>query len=369
MRRAVVLVAVLAVAVIHPFTTPAEGAEKGPSAAELERVQEKANKAAARLGKAESSLALAEDGVVELESRATQTRDRLGALEGQVRQMAIRQYLRSGAPESWMGEGDLTDRVRAQALLRSVTQQQADAIDSYRATRAELEETKEALGEQLGARREAVADLRRERARISAELARLTAAQKAHEARIAAEKAAAAKAAADKAAAAKAAAARTPVDRPRLARTAAPAITKAVPSAEEPGRVLGSGEWICPVQGARAFSNDWGQPRSGGRRHKGNDIFASRGTPVVASVAGTVKGHNSSLGGISYYLSGSDGNTYFGTHLDRLSGASGRVDAGTVVGYVGSSGNASASSPHLHFEIHPGGGGAVNPYPTLSRHC
>ncbi len=86
-------------------------------------------------------------------------------------------------------------------------------------------------------------------------------------------------------------------------------------------------------------------------------------------MAGTVKGHSSSLGGISYYLSGADGNTYFGTHLDRLSGASGRVAAGTVVGYVGSSGNASASSPHLHFEIHPGGGGAVNPYTTLSRYC
>lgn len=347
MRRAVVLVAALVLGVFTPFTNPAEGAEKGPSAAELRRAQEKANRAAASLGRAESSLARAEDGIVELESRATQTRARLSTLEGQVRQMAIRQYLRSGAPESWMGEGDLTNRVRGQALLRSVTQQQADAIDGYRATRAELDETKQALGEQLTARRKAVADLRRERSRISAELNRLTAAQKAYEARVAAEKAAAAKA--------------------RSGRSA-PAVSRAVSSVNV-GRVLGSGDWICPVQGARAFSNDWGQPRSGGRRHQGNDIFASRGTPVVASVAGTVKGHSSSLGGISYYLAGADGNTYFGTHLDRLSGASGRVGAGTVVGYVGSSGNASANSPHLHFEIHPGGGGAVNPYPTISRYC
>lgn len=353
MRRAVVLVAGLVLGVTTPFATPAKGAEKGPSAAELKRVQEKANRAAAAMGRAESSLARAVDGIVELESRATQTRTKLSALEGQVRQMAIRQYLRSGAPESWMGEGDLTNRVRGQALLRSVTQQQADAIDGYRATRAELDETKEALGDQLAARRKAVAELRKERSRISAELARLTAAQKAYEARVAAEKAAAAKAAAAKA---------------RSSRKAvSPPPAKAVSAGV--ARVLGSGDWICPVQGARAFSNDWGQPRSGGRRHQGNDIFASRGTPVVASVAGTVKGHNSSLGGISYYLSGADGNTYFGTHLDRLSGASGRVEAGTVVGYVGSSGNASASSTHLHFEIHPGGGGAVNPYPTLSRFC
>ena len=138
------------------------------------------------------------------------------------------------------------------------------------------------------------------------------------------------------------------------------------------GRVTGiiaSGSWVCPVQGPRAFSNDSGQPRSGGRRHQGNDILAPRGTPVVASVGGFVKHHNSSLGGLSYYLNGDDGNTYFGTHLDRLSGASGHVAAGTVVGYVGSTGNASAAAPHLHFEIHPGGGRAVNPFATLRRFC
>jgi murein DD-endopeptidase MepM/ murein hydrolase activator NlpD len=123
------------------------------------------------------------------------------------------------------------------------------------------------------------------------------------------------------------------------------------------------------VQGAVAFTNDWGQPRSGGRRHEGTDMLAPRGTPVVANVAGTVRPHDSGLGGISYYLSGRDGNTYFGTHLDRLSGVSGQASAGTVVGYVGNSGNARGGPTHLHFEIHPGGGGPVNPYPTLVRYC
>jgi murein DD-endopeptidase MepM/ murein hydrolase activator NlpD len=126
--------------------------------------------------------------------------------------------------------------------------------------------------------------------------------------------------------------------------------------------------WVCPVQGPHAFTDGFGDSR-GRRRHQGNDIMAPRGTPVVASVAGTAKTHHSGLGGISYYLEGDDGNTYFGAHLDRLSGASGRVAAGTILGFVGSSGNASVSAPHLHFEIHPGGGGAVNPFPTLSRHC
>lgn len=134
-------------------------------------------------------------------------------------------------------------------------------------------------------------------------------------------------------------------------------------------RVIGSGEWVCPVQGPRAFTNDWGQPRSGGRRHQGTDILSPRGTPIVANVSGTVSPHNSGLGGISYYLRGDDGNTYFGTHLDRLSGASGRVSAGTVIGFNGNSGNARGGPTHLHFEIHPGGGGPVNPYPTVARYC
>ncbi len=89
----------------------------------------------------------------------------------------------------------------------------------------------------------------------------------------------------------------------------------------------------------------------------------------MTPVAGVVRGHNSRLGGISFYLVGDDGNTYFGTHLDRLSGVRGRVPAGTVVGYVGNTGNARGTPPHLHFEIHPRGGGAVNPYPTLTRYC
>ena len=136
---------------------------------------------------------------------------------------------------------------------------------------------------------------------------------------------------------------------------------------DAPSAPIASGDWVCPVQGPRAFVDTFGAPRSGGRSHEGVDIMSPYGTPVVANVSGTVSQHYSDLGGSSYYLSGSDGNTYYGAHLSRYA-ASGAVQAGTVIGYVGDSGNA-RGTPHLHFEIHPGGGPAVDPYPTVAKYC
>jgi murein DD-endopeptidase MepM/ murein hydrolase activator NlpD len=131
------------------------------------------------------------------------------------------------------------------------------------------------------------------------------------------------------------------------------------------------GSFVCPVDGPNSFSDSWGDPRPGGRRHEGVDLFAARGTPVVAVVDGAVKRHSSSAGGISMYLRGNDGSEYFYAHLNGYSDVPNgqRVPAGTVVAYVGNSGNARGAAPHLHFEIHPGGGRAINPYPTVRAAC
>jgi murein DD-endopeptidase MepM/ murein hydrolase activator NlpD len=128
--------------------------------------------------------------------------------------------------------------------------------------------------------------------------------------------------------------------------------------------------FVCPVEGGASFINDWGFPRSGGRTHKGTDMFAKKGTPTVAVGDGVVTLKSNSLGGTVVLLRADHGVTYYYAHLDGY--ASGlnsgqRVSAGQRVGYVGNTGNALGTSPHLHFEMWPGGGSAVNPYPTLTR--
>lgn len=125
----------------------------------------------------------------------------------------------------------------------------------------------------------------------------------------------------------------------------------------------GVSAWVCPVPGA-VFYNDWGFPRSGGRFHEGNDLFADRGTPVVAPVSGALQVKNGPVGGLQFRLYGDDGVTYIGSHLDSAI-ESQYVTAGTPIGAVGDSGNAIGANPHLHFEMHPDDGLSVNPYPVL----
>lgn len=124
---------------------------------------------------------------------------------------------------------------------------------------------------------------------------------------------------------------------------------------------------------ATRFRDTWGAPRSGGRRHKGTDLFAAYRAPVYAFTSGVVHRHsNSGLGGIGLYLRGDDGNIYYYAHLDSIDPAAGvgtRVTAGELVGRNGFTGNASRSAPHVHFELHPGGGAAINPYPWLAAAC
>lgn len=125
--------------------------------------------------------------------------------------------------------------------------------------------------------------------------------------------------------------------------------------------------WDCPVPGG-AFVNDYAYVRPDGGRHEGVDLFALRGAPIVAPVGGSVERYPNPSGGLALRLHGRDGNRYYFAHLDRYGGG-GTVARGTVIGYVGTTGDARATSPHLHFEIRPGGGASVTPYPALVAAC
>lgn len=142
---------------------------------------------------------------------------------------------------------------------------------------------------------------------------------------------------------------------------AAPAVqTASLPS---------TGGMYCPVGGATSFVDSWGDARSGGRSHQGVDMMGARGTPQVAITSGTITyAGYSSLGGNVQYLSGDDGNLYVYVHQDSNTVTSGHVNAGQQISVLGDTGNA-AGNPHLHFEYHPGGGAAVNPYPLVRSLC
>jgi murein DD-endopeptidase MepM/ murein hydrolase activator NlpD len=135
------------------------------------------------------------------------------------------------------------------------------------------------------------------------------------------------------------------------------------------GSDYGGPNWHCPTEPAAvAFGDTWGAPRSGGRRHEGVDMIGPIGTPIYAVVDGHAKAWNAELGGLVLSLYGADGNRYFYGHIDHY-GKLGDVKTGDVIAYMGQTGNARFSVPHLHFEIHPAGGAAVNPYPTVRAHC
>ena len=133
------------------------------------------------------------------------------------------------------------------------------------------------------------------------------------------------------------------------------------------------GGWVFPVQGPNHFSDDFGAPRySGGyHTHKGIDILCARGTPLVAVVNGVISGTTPTdvgLGGITIHLRGDDGNVYYYAHLTSIAKGIARgvrVKAGQVIGFSGNTGDAAGGPVHLHFEIHPGGGPAVDPYLVL----
>ena len=127
--------------------------------------------------------------------------------------------------------------------------------------------------------------------------------------------------------------------------------------------------YACPTGEALvAFSDSWGAPRSGGRRHEGVDVIGHRGAPILAVVDGFAKAKSNTLGGTAVWLVGDDGNRYYYAHLDSH-GTLGAVTKGSVIGYMGDTGNAKASVVHLHFGAFVDDDTPANPYPLVADWC
>jgi murein DD-endopeptidase MepM/ murein hydrolase activator NlpD len=162
---------------------------------------------------------------------------------------------------------------------------------------------------------------------------------------------------------------------PKPTPTAAPAKKKKKKTAKlerklapEVEKRLTSGGYAFPVYGAADIADDWGGPRQIGP-HQGNDIFAPFGSPVLAVAGGTVhKVGTLPISGNRLWVYADGGDTFFYAHLSAFSPAAvngARVKAGTVLGFVGNTGDAEPTPPHLHFEVHPGGEDAVDPHAIL----
>ncbi|MGI9658936.1 MAG: choice-of-anchor P family protein [Gaiellaceae bacterium] len=166
---------------------------------------------------------------------------------------------------------------------------------------------------------------------------------------------------------------------PELA-TSGPAAAPEPPAVQGPPAAVtpqftGAG-FVFPVYGPAGFSDDYQAARASTGWHHGNDIYAPLGAPVLAATDGELflVGWNA-VGGHRLWLRDDAGNEYYFAHLSAYTPVAqngARVKAGDVLGFVGASGDAVGTPPHLHFEIHPfelldrGYDGVINPFPFLS---
>ena len=149
--------------------------------------------------------------------------------------------------------------------------------------------------------------------------------------------------------------------------------TKALAAYRAHSRAFAAG-FTFPVTGAVTFDDSWGYSRMPGTLsahwHEGTDIMSPAGTPLVACETGVIdKIDTNTLGGQSLWILGLSGTRYYYAHLSAYADGltvGQPVTAGQVVGAVGTTGNAAGGAAHLHFEVHPGGGAPIDPYPMLT---
>jgi murein DD-endopeptidase MepM/ murein hydrolase activator NlpD len=411
MRRILVIVAAVCFFAPLSVTTVGRAAdtEAEIAAKEIADARERANAAADAYFASESRIDQLDLQQIQLQSEITSLEGDVKALQLAVENVAIGRYTRSGSTGVPLLTGFQSpeDSVKIDALLEVIYDSSANDFDRF-----------DALNADLADKRQQLADRKEEAVKERENLAHLKDAASAEVQRLKDVEADRLKdEAVQVALVAEQARRKREADRKQLLNAPSPTIPAPEDSSGDPGATAGddnggdSGDdsaptgvatrpslpnagggqtggggsgsfpggggndygtwpgWVCPTGSAPApFADTWGAPRSGGRRHQGVDMIGQRGIPVLAVVDGVAEPRTNSLGGTTIWFSGVDGHKYYYAHLDGYAQL-GSVKAGTPIGFLGQSGNAQFSIPHLHFEVHPFGGPAVNPYPTVAAHC
>jgi murein DD-endopeptidase MepM/ murein hydrolase activator NlpD len=375
------LAALLTMALAAPALASVTDEELEAARRKLERLQDEADRAGAKLEAAWAESARLQAEMERLDRLSARNEAELLATEAELSDLAVELYMglstsealavvMGGSPTDWEAgleylrgiRGDTDQLGRKLSALREelgrqsmrkeelvaeqaeATSQLSDEADALYASLADAQESYDLLAEQ---KRKEDEERRRaeEEARRRAEEAARTSTTAANTA--------------------------GPTTTSAAATAGTTTVTANVTTTTQPTALPGGGR--CPVDGPNSFSDSWGAPRSGGRTHKGVDMLAPRGTPVVAVYTGSVSRlSTSSLGGITLWVRSSAGDTFYYAHLQGYADgvrAGMQVEAGQQLGYVGTTGNAPVNVPHLHFEYHPGGGTAVNPYPLARELC
>ncbi len=372
---AAILVVVAALAV-PASSAPGDIASKRQQVAELDRelsaVDAEAGAAAAAHNAALDRRDAVATRIGETRTEVRLTTRQLRSSRERLGERMVALYVREPPDpfEALLQSGDLADVLAVTDLLERTAASDAAVVAKVKERRQALERLRARLAADAVVAGRELAEAQSQRRRVEAlldtrrralegareELGTLLAAERARLARLAARK----KEAQEEARRAAATSVASPSVSPGPASPSAGAASAPVPG----------GSHVYPLAGPSTFGDDWLASRPGGRYHEGIDLFAARGTPVVAVADGTLfRVGYSGISGNRFWLRDEGGTEFFYAHLDGYTAAAregAAVAKGTVLGYNGDTGDARGTSPHVHFEIHPGGGGPVRPYPIVS---
>jgi murein DD-endopeptidase MepM/ murein hydrolase activator NlpD len=347
--------------------------------AERTEIQRRLDAAAERLGATEARVARLEAEGDELAAEVDALAADVSALQEGMQDQVVALFKRGSVRDpltAFLTSDDASEALLRAQFLEHVVVGELGEVEALGAERRRLTAVRERLADQQERIAAALAEQRELRAELEADLARAAELEerleaeererrrKAEEARRAAEREREARRAAEREAQAEQAAA------PASSGGSTSSGGGSTSSGGGGSTSVGGGGKACPVGQPHSFTDTWGAPRSGGRSHRGTDILAPYGTPVYAMVDGTwsIQSPGPSAG-LWAILRGDDGNHYWYLHLQSHTVSNGaRVSAGQQTATNGDTGNA-RGTPHVHFELHPGGGGAVNPYPMLRAAC